>query len=157
MIEVLGVTPQILAGMASGMVIGINRSRQHKATGVRTLGLVGLGAAAITAAAAQLGTLGADPASISRVMQGVLTGIGFLGAGVVLHGPREHQVHGLTTAAAIWLVAIIGVICGAGEWPLAALCTGLAFILLAAGERMEDMVRGTKTPPASTRTNRSGT
>ena len=148
MIDVTGVLPQIFSGLACGIVIGIDRSRHNKATGLRTLGLVGLGAAAITAAASQLGPAGSDPATVSRVMQGVLTGIGFLGAGVVLHGPREHHAHGLTTAAAVWMVAILGVICGAGEWPLAMFCTLLAFILLSVGERAESWVsRNEKRPP----------
>ena len=53
--------------------------------------------------------------ALSRVIQGVLTGIGFLGAGVILRDPVKRHVHGLTTAAAIWLAALLGVACGAGR------------------------------------------
>ena len=61
---------------------------------------------------------GGDAAAGSRVIQGVITGIGFLGAGVIFRNPAGKKVHGLTTAAAIWLTACIGVACGLGAWPL---------------------------------------
>ena len=83
------------AATVIGGVIGLNRDLHHKPTGVRTLALVALGSALAVLAVAH------DPqADISRVIQGVITGVGFIGAGVILHRPTEKTVHGLTTAAA---------------------------------------------------------
>ena len=95
-----------------GGAIGLNRDLHHKPTGMRTLGLVALGSTL-----AVLGVAG-DPAAVSRVVQGIITGIGFLGAGVILHRPTGGKVHGLTTAATIWVTAAIGVLCGIAAWPI---------------------------------------
>jgi putative Mg2+ transporter-C (MgtC) family protein len=90
--------------MVIGGVIGLNRELHHKPTGLRTLGLVSLGAALAVIVVAQ------DPqADASRVIQGVITGVGFIGAGVILHpATAGNQVHGLTTAATIWVTAGCG-------------------------------------------------
>jgi putative Mg2+ transporter-C (MgtC) family protein len=91
------------AAILVGSVIGLNRELHHKPTGMRTLGLVALGSALAVLAVAQ------DPqADVSRVIQGVITGVGFLGAGVILHRPTGSKVHGLTTAAIIWDYCIPG-------------------------------------------------
>ncbi len=97
-------------------------------TGFRTLGLVGLGSCAAVIAALKAG----DSDGFSRVAQGVVTGIGFLGAGVILQGQRVRDVKGLTTAAAIWLSASIGLLCGAGHFVLAFATAALAVIVLLA-------------------------
>jgi putative Mg2+ transporter-C (MgtC) family protein len=70
-------------------------------------------------------------------MQGIITGIGFLGAGVILRNPGGGKVHGLTTAAAIWLTACIGAACGAGAWPLVAASAVLVALVLAFGRSLE--------------------
>ena len=97
----------ILAGVACA-VIGLEREVSGKPAGIRTYALVGMGAAAFTAVG-QIGFGNGDPAA--RVVQGVITGIGFLGAGTIIQ--RRDQVVGLTTAAGIWAAAAIGVAIGA--------------------------------------------
>jgi putative Mg2+ transporter-C (MgtC) family protein len=116
------------------MVLGFDRDLNAKPTGMRTLGLVALGSASITVAALQLGALHGDPNAVSRVVQGVvqgvLTGVGFVGAGVVLRRPERLEVHGLTTAATVWLTAALGVVCGLGGWLIASISVALAVVLL---------------------------
>lgn len=73
----------------------------------------------------------------SRVLQGVLTGVGFIGAGVILHSPQGHKIHGLTTAAAIWITAAFGALCGAGHLGIAALGLFGAALVLAIGGPIE--------------------
>lgn len=112
-----------------GIAIGFDREMQHKAAGVRTIGLVSLGAAMATLIVLP------DPAAASRVIQGALTGIGFLGAGVIVrHGTA---VDGLTTAAAIWTAAILGAGAGLAEWPVVAIGAGLTLVLLVFARLLE--------------------
>jgi putative Mg2+ transporter-C (MgtC) family protein len=119
-----------------GAAIGLNRDLHGKPTGVRTLGLVGLGAALVILAGMDFQTqTPVDPNPVSRAIQGVLTGIGFLGAGVIVRGGR--RVHGFTTAALIWLTACIGIACGLGAWMPAAATFLLLFILLIGGGALE--------------------
>ena len=116
-----------------GGLIGLNRDMHGKPAGLRTLGLVGLGAALVT-----LAVLNFDPShpvptdAISRVIQGVLAGVGFLGAGVIMRDDSGH-VHRLNTAASIWVTAALGVTCGLGAWVAAAITTVLVFALLTVG------------------------
>jgi putative Mg2+ transporter-C (MgtC) family protein len=125
-----------VATLASA-VIGLNRDLHDKPIGLRTLGLVGLATA--------LAVMLASPAAIeagrlsdatSRVIQGILTGIGFLGAGVIVHA-EQHKVKGLTSAACVWFTACIGVVCGLGHWRLVAVGLGIAFLLLVGGGPLE--------------------
>ena len=103
-----------VATLASG-VIGLNRDLHGKPIGLRTLALVGLATATVV--------LLANPAALeagrlsdatSRVIQGLLTGIGFLGAGVIVHS-NEAKIKGLTSAACVWFTACIGIVCGLGQ------------------------------------------
>ena len=103
-----------LGGAAlAGVVIGINRDLAQKPIGVRTLGLVALGAATITVAAVQVQGLAENADALSRVVQGiiqgVMAGISFIGAGVILRDPQARSVQGLTTAASVWVTAALGV------------------------------------------------
>src|SRR5437763_6903547 len=117
--EFWDVALRLCAATLLGAAIGLNRDLHGKPTGVRTLGLVALGSALLV-----VGTMQAGPGphgsvdALSRVIQGVITGIGFLGAGVIIHDSGGNQVHGLTTAACIWLTAGIGLICGTGAWSI---------------------------------------
>ena len=130
------------AAILVGSVIGLNRELHHKPTGMRTLGLVALGSALAVLAVAQ------DPqADVSRVIQGVITGaacrplitgVGFLGAGVILHRPTGSKVHGLTTAAIIWITASLGVLCGLAAWRILAIAVFLILFLLIAGSPIEN-------------------
>ena len=126
-IEVIG---RLAIATLLGAGIGINREREGKPAGLRTNALVSLGGALFTVIALLLSP--GDPSATARVLQGVTAGIGFIGAGVIMRRPDLHDVQGLTTAAAIWLVSAIGVAVGAGLWrtSLIALVLGLSFILL---------------------------
>jgi putative Mg2+ transporter-C (MgtC) family protein len=119
-----------------GAAIGLDRDLRGKPTGVRTMGIVALGSAVIVLAS-QYPAHMADVAAGSRVMQGIITGIGFLGAGVILRNPTGGKVHGLTTAASIWLTACIGAACGAGAWPIVTAAALLVAIVLGFGKAVE--------------------
>lgn len=121
-----------------GSMIGLNRDLHGKPTGIRTLGLVGLGAALVVLASMDFKTgaeLDANP--VSRAIQGVLTGIGFLGAGVIVRDSTGTKVQGLTTAALIWLTACLGIVCGLGAWTVAFASLFFIVILLGAGGPFE--------------------
>jgi putative Mg2+ transporter-C (MgtC) family protein len=108
-----------------GAAIGLNRDLHGKPIGVRTLGLVGLASAIAVLAVAPDG---ADFNPASRVIQGALTGIGFLGAGVIVRRDIGKAVHGLTSAACTWATACLGLVCGLAAWPIVA--TGVVFVFL---------------------------
>jgi putative Mg2+ transporter-C (MgtC) family protein len=132
MIGWLDIFIRLGAATVIGGAVGLNRELHHKPTGVRTLGLVGLGSALAVLAVAD------DPqADVSRVIQGVITGIGFLGAGVILHRPTEGKVHGLTTAATIWVTACLGMLCGLAAWKTVTVAILLAAVLLTIGGPFE--------------------
>jgi putative Mg2+ transporter-C (MgtC) family protein len=104
------------------MVIGIDRELRHRAAGLKTHMLVCLGAASVTLLALQLDT------NASRVVQGVVTGIGFIGAGAIIR--RGDVVQGVTTAATIWVTTMIGMIFGAGLFGFGAALTVLTFAVV---------------------------
>jgi putative Mg2+ transporter-C (MgtC) family protein len=132
MIDWLDIIVRLGSATLIGCVIGLNREMHHKATGLRTLGLVGLGSALVVLAVAQ------NPqADVSRVIQGVVTGVGFLGAGVILHRPTGGKVQGLTTAATIWVTASLGILCGLAAWPTVMAGVALMLLLLIAGGPVE--------------------
>jgi putative Mg2+ transporter-C (MgtC) family protein len=112
-----------LAALLGGL-LGIEREAKGKAAGVRTHMMVAMGV---------LASLQFDiqPADMSRVLQGVIAGVGFLGAGTILKGDAESQVKGLTTAAGIWMTAAIGVAAGMGKEATAVLATLLTLAILA--------------------------
>jgi putative Mg2+ transporter-C (MgtC) family protein len=120
---------RLLAAGCSGMALGLNRELHGKPTGMRTLGLVGLSAALATLAAQSL-DLSHQLAGVTvgNVMQGLLTGVGFLGAGVILRDEAGVRVHGLTTAATVLVTTSLGVVFGLGLWVPG--LTGLAVALV---------------------------
>lgn len=124
---------RLLAGMAAGVVVGWERTLKQQSAGIRTFGLVGLG----TATAAAIFTGPGEVDAASRVVQGVLTGIGFLGAGVITLSKAQRTPKGLTTAAAIWVTAALGCAAGRGDWPIVLTATGLAIVLLAINHSVE--------------------
>jgi putative Mg2+ transporter-C (MgtC) family protein len=134
---------RIALAVLSGAVIGINRDMHHKSIGLRTLGLVSMAACllvlTVSQFAAQRGLNPSDAAS--RVTQGIVSGIGFLGAGVILRGPDQIHVFGLTTAAAILVVAALGVSCALANWPLLILGLGAALFLLIACGPLEHAIQ----------------
>jgi putative Mg2+ transporter-C (MgtC) family protein len=86
---------------------------------------------------------------LSRVIQGVLTGIGFLGAGVILRDPSTRRVSGLTTAAAIWLAALLGIASGAGAYRIAALAIVFGLVAIVCGGPFERLFRRSVEPQES--------
>src|SRR4029077_864175 len=104
------------AAVVVGGAIGLTRALRGKPAGVRTHALVSLGSAVVTVVAATVAAPALDTAAVSRVMQGIITGIGFLGAGGILHEESGRRVRGLTTAATIWIVAALGIACGVADW-----------------------------------------
>ena len=133
---------RLFAAMAGGMLLGLNRELHGKPTGMRTLGLVGLSAAAVTRAALGLDISTHDMnATAGHVMQGVLTGIGFLGAGVILRDAPGIRVHGLTTAATVLVTASLGIVFGLGDWLTGAAGLALALFTLTFGGPIEHSLR----------------
>jgi len=117
----------IIAAFLGGLV-GMQRERAGKPAGVRTHILVCLGTAIVVLASSGMGmNLDAQ----SRVIQGIVTGIGFIGAGAILKVSAEHEIKGLTTAAGLWITAAIGIACGGGEIGIALISAVLTVIVLA--------------------------
>jgi putative Mg2+ transporter-C (MgtC) family protein len=149
----LEIALRLLAAAAAGLVLGINRDLKGKPTGMRTLALVCLGAALATVATVYLADIQKDPNALSRVvqgvLQGVLTGIAFLGAGAIIRNGKD-ETPGLTTAANVFVVAAIGIACGLGEWWAALFGTVLALIVLAGlgpiEQRLERMAEEKRSP-----------
>ena len=119
---------RMVLAIGLGGLLGYQRERQGRAAGLRTHMLVALGSAFFVLIPLQAGMSLAD---LSRVLQGLLAGIGFLAAGTILKQQAEEQIQGLTTAAGLWLTAAIGVAVGLGRETSAVLSTGLALVILA--------------------------
>ena len=125
-IPLIEVVIRLVCATGFGAVIGIDRDVRDKPIGSRTLALVGLGSAVASIAALQAG----DSDGYSRVAQGILAGIGFIGAGVILKRPETGVVEGLTTAAAIWVTSAVGMMCALGHWDTAGIATLIALFIL---------------------------
>jgi len=146
-VEFLGGPWEILLRLGTatliGCALGLNRELRNKPAGMRTHGLVCLGSSLITLASLEFTfdgvRLNADAAL--RAVQGLMAGIGFLGGGVILRDDSRQSVHGLTTAASIWVVACLGVACGMGEWLTALIALALAFFVLIVGAPIEVLFR----------------
>ena len=140
------------AALLGSMLLGLNRELHGKPTGMRTLGLVGLSAAVVTLAATGIGSSLVSPEAASRVLQGViqgvLTGVGFIGAGVILRDGPGMRVQGLTTAATVLVTAALGVVFGLGQWVLALIGLALALAVLIVGGPLERVLRQVLTPLA---------
>ena len=129
------------AATFAGGLIGLNRDLHDKPSGLRTLALVALGSAlAVVVVTSLPGHAGDDAITASRVIPGILTGIGFLGAGVIIKDATSRHIEGLTTAASVWLTACVGVACGLGAWVPAATTLALASFVLMFGGRIEKFV-----------------
>jgi putative Mg2+ transporter-C (MgtC) family protein len=121
----LGMILRVVIGMLLGGIIGFERWRAGKPAGIRTLTLIGGGAALFTA----VSILGFGTVDGSRIVVGVITGIGFLGAGAIIHR-RQEIIGGLTSAATIWTVAAIGMAAGTGFFVIAGVSTLLVLVVL---------------------------
>lgn len=148
-VSTIDVVIRLLTALACGAIIGLNRDFRGKPAGFRTFGMVGLGSAVVVLVMHQVNGGGAD--AVSRVIQGVLTGIGFLGAGMILHRQHPAKVAGLTTAASVWLTAGLGMAAGAGQLKLTWIALVLGLLLLILGGPCERLLerlfrrRGTRT------------
>ena len=118
----------------SGCLVGLNRNLHHQGAGLRTYGLVALSTAGLT-----IGILlaGGGAESLSRVVQGIMAGVGFLGGGVILRRTDIGRITGLTSAAAVWFVAGLSILCGLGLWLLTGALLALALLILLFGRPIE--------------------
>lgn len=132
--DMVDVISRLAAAALIGGAIGLNRDLHHKPSGLRTLALVGLGSALATISFAD------DMAAQSRVFQGLLTGIGFLGVGVIVRDISSARVRGLTTAAAIWVTACLGAACGIGELRNVGVAAVILGVVLVAGGPLEKAI-----------------
>jgi putative Mg2+ transporter-C (MgtC) family protein len=111
-VDVLRIGVRLLTAIFVGGCIGLQREVTHHAAGLRTHILVALGSAMFVIAGSQSGMTSGD---VSRIIQGIVTGIGFLGGGAILKLTTEHEIRGLTTAAGIWMTAAASVAAGLGR------------------------------------------
>jgi putative Mg2+ transporter-C (MgtC) family protein len=125
---------RLLAATVLGAVIGFQRERAGKPAGLRTHMLVTLGTAVFVLACSGVG-MSSD--GLSRVIQGIVTGIGFIGAGSILKLDRERDIQGLTTAAGVWMTAAVGVAVGLGSLGVALLSTVFTLVILSFTKRFE--------------------
>ena len=132
--RVAAAAARLLAAGLLGGLIGAQREKVHSAAGFRTHILVAVGSALFVLAGRQAGFSSADT---SRVVQGVIAGIGFLGAGTILKLADKGEVHGLTTAATIWVTAAVGAAVALSQLWLAALAAVVTWIVLALAVRLE--------------------
>lgn len=141
---------RLLVACVLGGAIGVNRELRGKPAGLRTHALVSLGAALLTLIALALASADATDryAATSRVIQGLVAGVGFIGGGVILRREQSNEVHGLSTAASVWIVAAVGVAVGGGLWVAASTGAALALTILLLGEKFDRALRrrdGTET------------
>ena len=129
------ITLRLGLALLVGTILGLNRWLHHKSAGIRTHSLVAIGSA--TAVMLISNFMQDDAQAVSRVLQGLITGLGFLGAGVIIHEHRSQKVHGLTTAASVWACALIGATFGAGQFILGGLALGAILLILALGGPLE--------------------
>lgn len=137
---------RLALAMTLGLVIGIERERREKPAGVRTVAMVTVGACLFTLVGASL-VSGTNEDALSRVLQGIITGIGFLGAGTIM----KHDLHveGLTTAATLWAVTGVGLACGTGHYFLAIVSTAAIWVVLKLMLRAEARFHRKPNPPAA--------
>ena len=139
MIEAAQVVIRLGAATLLGSILGLDRELRSKPAGLRTHALVALGSALATVATLQF----LDPndmSAITRTIQGIVAGVGFLGGGAILRAKDREEVTGLTTAASIWVVAALGVACGGGFWVAAVVSVLFALLVLVLGTPLERFV-----------------
>jgi putative Mg2+ transporter-C (MgtC) family protein len=129
---------RLAAALLAGAILGINRDLHRKPAGLRTLSLVSVGSALVVMVTLLMTHGNGDAAS--RVIQGLVTGVGFLGAGVIIHHEPERRVEGLTTAASVWVAAGLGAACGAGLGTVALFALFATMVILVVGGRIERLL-----------------
>ncbi len=133
--QLVHVLIRLIAATLLGALVGFQREKAHKPAGLRTHILVSLGTAVFVLACSGVGM---SMEGLSRVIQGIVTGIGFIGAGSILKLNEERDIQGLTTAAGVWMTAAIGVAVGLGSLGVALMSTILTLIILALAGPLED-------------------
>ena len=134
----LNIALRLSLALLVGMILGLNRWLHHKSAGIRTHSLVAIGAAT---SVLLIGDFVKDDAqSVSRVIQGLITGLGFLGAGVIIRERSSQRIHGLTTAASLCACAILGAAFGAGQLVLGGMAVFAILFTLFIGGPLETAV-----------------
>jgi len=122
------------AATFAGLIVGLNRDLRNRPIGMRTLSLVALGSAIVVVSTIQIPGIAENSNAASRVVQGIIqglmAGIGFIGAGVILRDSNAQRVKGLTSAATVWVTAALGIACGLGAWRTVAIALVLTFFVL---------------------------
>jgi putative Mg2+ transporter-C (MgtC) family protein len=132
----------------AGSIIGWNRFRAGKPAGIGTHALVALGSALFVVAPVQM--VAQDPGTVTRVIQGIATGVGFLGAGEIFRDLKDpDHVHGLTSAAALWVTAALGVVAGCASIALVAAVTLLVVLIVIVSHHMEERCAPNRNNPLS--------
>lgn len=132
--QMVSLVSRLLTAMILGALVGAQRESIGKPAGLRTHMLVAMGSALFVLAPLEAGM---ELDGISRVIQGIVTGIGFIGAGAILKLQEKREIEGLTTAAGIWMTAAIGIAAGLGRWGLALVSTVLTWITLSVIGKIE--------------------
>ena len=132
--QMVSLVSRLLTAMILGALVGAQRESIGKPAGLRTHMLVAMGSALFVLAPLEAGM---ELDGMSRVIQGIVTGIGFIGAGAILKLQEKREIEGLTTAAGIWMTAAIGIAAGLGRWGLALVSTVLTWITLSAIGKIE--------------------
>jgi len=133
---------RILAATLIGAVLGLNRELRDKPAGIKTHALVALGSALLTVTGISFAYDGnhMDGSAVTRVVQGIITGIGFLGGGVIMRQESAKNISGLTTAATVWIAACLGITCGAGQWITALVAMLATLLVLILGDPIERII-----------------
>jgi len=132
--QMVSLVTRLLTAMILGALVGAQRESIGKPAGLRTHMLVAMGSALFVLAALEAGI---ELDGISRVIQGIVTGIGFIGGGAILKLQEKREIEGLTTAAGIWMTAAIGIAAGLGRWGLALVSAVLTWITLSVMGKIE--------------------
>jgi len=132
---------RLCLALVVGAIIGLERELGHKPAGLRTHMLVSFGSALFVLIPLQLVADPDSPNELSRVIQGIASGVGFLGAGVILRESQQElrkvDVHGLTTAAAIWVAAALGIAAGCGLWQMGLIGALMSLVVLRVFKNLE--------------------
>jgi putative Mg2+ transporter-C (MgtC) family protein len=136
--QIARIVIRLVAALILGGLVGAQRQLSHKPAGLRTHMLVCLGTAVFVTTC---GAVGMAVDAQSRVIQGIVTGLGFIGAGSILKLSHEHEIKGLTTAAGVWMTAAIGVTVGLGALGIGIIATILTLIILAVATKFEGFVQ----------------
>lgn len=141
--DLLGLVFRLCIALIVGALIGLERQLRNKPAGLRTHMLVSLGSALFVLIPLQIGVTSESADALSRVIQGIAAGVGFLGAGEILRASRDRgngelaEIRGLTSAAAVWVSAALGVVAGCGLWRLGLIGAVFALVVLSVFKQVE--------------------